>query len=274
MHNVRGRRDKELPMQDQDFEGRVALVTGSTGGVGFEVARRLAERGATVVINGRSVASGEAALARLRGQCARVHLAVGDCGDAAQAARVVREAGAVAGRLDIVVSAGAQGSVPPKPFAEMTAEEIVQAHQSRFLPRIFPVHAAVPLLREHGGSVVMLGTDAARHPTPGESVVGAVGAGVILMTKALAKEFSRWRIRVNGVAMTLTSGTTSWDRIFGGGERFQAHLFGKLNERFPSGRAPTVEEVAAVVVFLASDAAAQVTGQTVSVNGGLSFGGW
>lgn len=103
--------------------------------------------------------------------------------------------------------------------------------------------------------------------------MGAAGAGVILMTKTLAKELSRWRIRVNGVAMTITSGTPSWDRIFAT-ESFQQKLFDKALQRFPAGRPPAVEEVADAVTFLASDAAGQITGQTLSVNGGLSFGGW
>ena len=256
------------------LEGRVALVTGSSGGVGFQVAGMLAARGATVVINGRGLARGEAALKDLQDLPGQVHLVTGDCIDPTEAARVVQQAAAIEGRLDILVSAGAEGSVPPKPFAEMSAQEIITAYQTRLLPRILPVHAAVPFLRRQGGSVVMLTTDAARHPTPGESIVGAVGAGVILMTKALAKEFSRWHIRVNSVAMTLTSDTPSWSRIFGGEAEFQQQLFAKLNDRFPGGRAPTAQEVAQVVTFLASDAAAQVTGQTVSVNGGLSFGGW
>ena len=262
------------PSESTGLEGRVALLTGSTGGVGLQAALGLAARGATVVLNGRSRERGEAALAQVRQVSPRAHLVTGDCADATEAARVVAEAAAWGTRLDIVVSAGAEGRVPPKPFAEMSADEIVTAWQSRLFPRIFPVHAAVPHLRERGGAVVMLTTDAARHPTPGESVVGAVGAGVILMTKALAKEFSRWRIRVNSVAMTLTSETPSWDRIFGGQAAFQRELFAKLNDRFPAGRAPSAQEVAQVVVFLASDASAQVTGQTVSVNGGLSFGGW
>ena len=118
----------------------------------------------------------------------------------------------------------------------------------------------------------MLTTDAARHPTPGESIVGAAGAAVMLLTKALAREFSRWDVRVNAVAMTITSDTPSWDRIFAS-ESFQSRLFTKAVERFPRGRPPSAGEVADVVVFLAADAG-QVTGQTTSVNGGLSFGGW
>jgi 2-hydroxycyclohexanecarboxyl-CoA dehydrogenase len=76
------------------------------------------------------------------------------------------------------------------------------------------------------------------------------------------------------VSLTLTSDTPSWERIFGSDKTFQSKLFGKLSERFPWGRPPSAEEVARVAVFLASEESAQVTGQTISVNGGLSFGGW
>lgn len=254
--------------------GRVALITGSTAGVGWHAAHQLAQLGATVVINGRDAQRGDNALKSLRQITARAHLVTGNCMDPTDAARLVSEAAAFEGRLDIVISAGAEGSVPPTPFSEMRADDIVTAYQTRLLPRILPVHAAIPHLRKHGGSVVMLTTDAARHPTPGEAIVGAVGAGVILLTKALAKELASARIRVNSVAMTLTADTPSWDRIFGGEAQFQKELFAKLSRRFPGGRPPSAEEVAQVVTFLARDASAQVTGQTISANGGLSFGGW
>ena len=93
------------------------------------------------------------------------------------------------------------------------------------------------------------------------------------MTKVLAKEFSRFKIRVNSIALAVASGTPTWDRNLAG-EGFQRDLFTKVVERFPFGRPPSADEVATAAVFLASDAAAQVTGQTISVNGGLSFGGW
>jgi 2-hydroxycyclohexanecarboxyl-CoA dehydrogenase len=260
-------------VQYENLNNKVALITGASGGLGLHVAEKLAASGATVVINGRSLENANKAAAELRKTSSAVSVAIGDCGDYEQAISVAAKAAEINGGIDILVSAGAQGSVPPTPFAEMTGQDLVSAFQSRFFPRVFPVHAALPFMRERGGSVVMVGTDAGRYPTPGESIVGAVGAGVILLTKALAKEFSRWNIRVNSVALTLTSGTPSWDRIFSD-EQFQNRLFSKLADRFPSGRPPTAEEVARVAVFLASDEAAQVTGQTISVNGGLSFGGW
>jgi 2-hydroxycyclohexanecarboxyl-CoA dehydrogenase len=255
------------------FEGKAALVTGGSGGVGFRIAERLAEAGACVFINGRSAERGEQAAAKLRASGQDAQFVAGDCASYPEVSAVVETVRSRAGRLDILISAGAEGEAEPTPFAEMTPEQIERAFRSRLLPRIFPVHAALPALRENGGSVVMLTTDAARHPTPGESVMGAVGASVILMTKALAKELVRDKIRVNGVALTITSDTPSWDRIFAQ-EGFQRGLFSRAVERFPLGRPPSAHEVAAVAVFLASDDAAQVTGQTISVNGGLSFGGW
>ena len=80
-------------------------------------------------------------------------------------------------------------------------------------------------------------------------------------------------MRVNAVSMTLTSDTHSWNTIFGE-DSFQKTLLEKAAARFPFGRPPTAQEVADVAVFLASSKAGQVAGQTVSVNGGLSFGGW
>jgi 3-oxoacyl-[acyl-carrier protein] reductase len=262
----------EASTRNADLAGKVALVTGGTAGVGLETGLRLARRGAQVVVTGRSQETGARAMAQLRSVSDLTSFETGDAGDPASITGLVDRVVAAHGGIDILVSAGSPHDVGPTPFAEMEMEELKRAFDSRIYARIFPVRAAIPALRERGGSVVMLATDAARHPTPGESVMGAVGAAVILMTKALAREFSRWNIRVNSVAMTITSGTPSWDRIFAE-ESFQSRLFSKAVERFPQGRPPSAGEVADVAVFLAADAA-QVTGQTISVNGGLSFGGW
>ena len=257
-----------------DLQGKVALVSGGTAGVGLESALRLAARGASVVVTGRTPARGAEALERLGAVSSGARFESADAGDSQSMTEVIeRVASDHGGGIDIVVSAGAGHEVGPMPIAEMSAEQIHRAFDTRLYPRIIPVHAAIPALRVRGGSVVMLTTDAARHPTPGECVMGAAGAAVILMTKAMAREFSRWGIRVNSVAMTITSDTPSWDRIFAN-PSFQHKLFSKAVERFPQGRPPTAGEVADVVVFLASDQSAQVTGQTLSANGGLSFGGW
>jgi len=255
------------------FEGKAALITGGSEGIGLRVAEQLAEAGAGVFINGRSAERGERAVAQLAKISQDVQFVPGDCVSYQDVAGVVDTVRSSAGRLDVLVSAGAEGDIGPTPFAKLTPEQIESEFRKRLFPRIFPVHAAYPALRESGGAVVLLTTDAGRFATPGESVLGAVGASIIMMTKALAKEFSRDKIRVNSIALALTSDTPTWDKAFAE-EGFWRNLGTKVVERFPFGRPPTADEVAAVAVFLASDAAAQVTGQTISVNGGLSFGGW
>ncbi len=258
---------------EKDLVGKRAVVTGGSSGIGLAIARLMAERGASVVVSGRSAERGAAAVRELREIGAEAEFVEGDMGDYAASEAVVGAAVSRFGGLDMLVSAGAAGPFGPKLFAEMTPEELESSFSMRFFPRIYPVHAAIPALRESNGSVVLIGTDAARHTTPGEAIIGAVGASIILMTKALAREFSRWNIRVNGLALTLTSDTPSWDRIFAKAD-FENKVFSKALDRFPAGRAPTADEVAKVAVFLASGDAGQVSGQTVSVNGGLSFGGW
>ena len=177
---------------------------------------QLAEAGAHVFVNGRSGERGERAQARLREISPDARIIAGDCASYQDAAAVVDAARSAAGRLDILISAGAEGETGPTPFAEMTPQQIEGEFRKRLFPRIFPVHAALPALRENGGSIVLLTTNAGQFATPGESVLGAVGASVIMMTKALGKEFSRYKIRVDGIALALTSGTPTWDRLFAG----------------------------------------------------------
>lgn len=259
---------------EQDWAGRRLLVTGGTSGTGLRTALTAAARGARVVVNGRDPERGREALALLRDTGAEAHLVLGDCFSYDVAGEVVSEAVGLLGGLDVLVSAGARGKGDPKPFGDMSSDEIVSGLTTRFLARVHPVHTALPHLRAGvRPSIVLLTTDAGRHATRGESIVGAYAAAVISFTKTLAREESRAGVRVNAVSMTLTAGTQSWESIFGD-DSYQKDLFAKAVERFPFGGAPTAQEVADAVVFLSSARAAQVTGQTLSVNGGLSYGGW
>lgn len=258
----------------QIWSNKTVLITGGTSGTGFRAAQRFLDGGANVVVNGRSPERGQEALEALRKHSPRVALSIADCADHAEATRAVEETVTAFGGIDVLVSAGASVQGSPKPFADMSPDEIRNGVMTRFLARMYPVHAAIPLLRARPGScVVLLTTDAARHATSGETMIGAYAAGVIQTTKTLARELSRDRVRVNAVSMTLTAGTRSWDKIFRT-ESFEKRLFEKAVSRFPFGNAPDAEDVANAVVFLASPGAAQITGQTISVNGGLSFGGW
>ena len=261
-------------MAEQDMQGLRALVTGGTGGVGLAIALGLARRGAVVAVTGRNAERGAAAARELEAVRPGCTFIQGDAGQPDSVSEGCAKAAQHMGGIDLLVSSGAEGKIGPTLFADMTARQIAENFDSRVLARIYPVHAAIPHLRQsERASVLMITTDAARHPTPGESIIGAAGAAVILLTKALARELARDRIRVNSLALTLTSDTPSWDRIFSKAS-FENRLFSKALERFPQGRAPAAAEVAEAALFLCSAGAAQITGQTLSVNGGLSFGGW
>lgn len=198
----------------------------------------------------------------------------GNAGQYDDITRVVKAVEQRLGPLDILVCSGGTETAGPTLFHEMKPEDFTKAFEARYLPRVFPVHAALPGMRERQrGSIVLVTTDAGRYPNPGASLNGSIGAATILTTKALAREFARWKIRVNCVALTLTSDTPRFDEIFSK-PSFENRLFSKALSQFPFGSAPTAKEVARVAAFLASDEACQVTGQTISVNGGLSFGGW
>lgn len=261
-------------METGDLTGRVALVTGSTSGIGIRIVEALLDRGARVCVNGRNPDAGAAALKRLSTAGGDVIFEQGDAGHYDEITRVIESAEEHLGPIDILVCSGGRELPGPTPFADLKPEDILGTFETRYLPRVYPVHALLPRLRERErGSIVFIGTDAGRHATPGEAVIGSWGAAMIMLTKGLAREFARWKIRVNCVALTLTSDTIRYGEVFAE-PGFQKNLFTKALAKFPFGAPPSASEVASVVAFLASDEAAQVTGQTISVNGGLSFGGW
>lgn len=255
----------------QQLYGQVAWVTGGTAGVGLAVAHALLAAGAQVVVAGRDANRGQQALERLAHPSAS--LVVGDGADPQQARAMAEQVVTLHGRLDIVVASG--GAVDEKPglFHEVSDAHFTEVYRHQFLNRVFPVRAALPYLRERGGCVLFIGTDAGRHATVGETLHGSLGAATIMLTKTLAREFSRWDIRVNGLALTLTAGTEAFDKVMARGDWLTA-LYEKAVRRFPRGRPPLADEVAQAALFLVSPQARQVTGQTISVNGGLSFGGW
>lgn len=258
----------------RNLSGRIALVVGSTESIGFRVAERLARDGARVVLNGRNSELGLQAVDRLAAQRLEASFEQADATDHDAVAAMVDRVERTVGPIDLLASIGGSARPGPTPFLDLQPGDMAKALEGRILPRLYAAHAVGLRMRDRKrGAMVLVASDAGRHPTPGESLIGAAGAAVILLTKALAREFSRWNIRVNCMALTLTADTPRYDKIFSQ-PGFSNTLFSKALEKFPAGRAPTASEVADVAAFLLSDDALQVTGQTISVNGGLSFGGW
>lgn len=261
-------------MATGDMSGKRVLVSGGTSGLGFSAAKQMAQRGATISMTGRNKDKGPDAIERLKALgAADAFFFQGNAGNSDDVQRITAEAAERMGGIDVLISAGAESRGNMKPFASFTSQQIVDVFNTLMYPRILPVHAAIPYLQKsEASSIVMLASDAARHITPGEGLVGAIGAVVIILTKSLARELGRDRIRVNSIALTITSDTPGWERAFA--NEFSAKVFQKAVDRFPFGRAPSADEVARAMVFLASDEASQISGQTISVNGALSFGGW
>jgi len=156
----------------------------------------------------------------------------------------------------------------PRPFHELpydAIDHLINAHLSSV---IYTCRAAMPhMMQRGGGSIINIASDAAKIATPGEAVIGAGKAGVVMFTRTLALEASRHGIRVNAITPSIVRGTAAYDRAMAG--EFSRKVFQKAESRARLG-VVTVDELAPLAVFLASPASRKITGQAISVNGGIS----
>lgn len=253
----------------QDAASRAALITGGTSGIGFQTARRLGEAGfGVLVINGRNAERGAAAAARLREEFpgAVVVFAQADASTAEGAARLAQACREHAPQgMDVLVNS-AGGDLMPKLFHQLSPEEIEAVVRHWLFSVLHVCHAILPLIRK-GGAIVNVASDAAKVPTVGETVIGAALAGITMFTRALAMEAKRNGIRVNAVTPSLVEGTATTERIYA--DPFSTKLFTKAKAAAHLG-VPEAGDVADTIAFLASPNAKLVTGQLVSVNGGIS----
>ena len=250
--------------------GDGVVVLGGTAGIGWETAAQFAEQGCRVALIGRDAAKGEAACASLRSRVAgaEVHYIEADASDAEAAAQAAADAAALLGGIDVLVCAsGGAGSL--RLVHQMRADTIAITISSFVLPPLHLCHAVLPGMRAAGrGAVVLVASDAARVPTPGESVIGAAMAAITMFGKTLALEAKRDGVRVNILTPSLVANTPGAERIEA--SPFAAKIFAKAAQQASLGVAEP-EDLAAMAVFLAGPGAAKVTGQVIRVNGGISI---
>ena len=262
---------QEVSNVHKPLAGKRALLTGSTSGIGLETAARLAESGVSrLVINGRDRERGERARQTLAERAPGVDAAfVASDVSTPEGARALIEGALdhLGGGIDILVTC-AGGDHAPTLFHETSLDEIEAVVRHWLLGTLHCCRLALPHVAD-GGAIVTVASDAAKVPTPGESVIGAAMAGIAMFSRTLAMEAKRRRIRVNVVTPSLVRNTLTHDRITAGG--FSARLFEKVAAAAHLG-VPEPADVAALITFLAMPHAAKLTGQAISVNGGISAG--
>ena len=246
------------------FEGRVAIVTGAGSGIGRATALDLAREGATVVVADIDVGRARSVEEEIKG-FGKAYARRIDVTDAAAARELAKAINHDLGRIDILVSnAGWDRAMPFLDTDESFWDRVIAINLRGHLAM---THAVVPHMKERGwGRIVTVASDAGRVGSTGEAVYSGAKGGVIAFTKALAREVARHGINVNCVAPGLTD-TPLLAGITEGADKLMAAIIRSI----PLGRVGKPEEVARAILFFASPDADYVTGQTLSVNGGLTM---
>jgi 3-oxoacyl-[acyl-carrier protein] reductase len=243
--------------------GKVAVVTGASKGIGAEIARRLAAEGAAVVVNYASDREGaDKVVADIVGADGRAVAVQGSVARSADVNRIFAQAKSAFGTVDILVNNA--GVYQFGGIEEVTEDEFRRQFDTNVLGLLLATKAAVAQFGPEGGSVINIGSAASRVTPPGSAIYTATKAAVDAITRVLAKELGRRKIRVNSInpGVVETQGTHTAGVI---GSDFEA----QAKQQTPLGRTGQASDIAPVAVFLASDDSHWVTGETLVVSGGL-----
>lgn len=241
--------------------GRTALVTGSTGGLGVAIATALANEGTFVVVSGRDKQRGDAVVADIRSTGGQADFVAADISAGETEVRRLAEhaTAAAGGHIDILVNNAAL-LMMPKPTADIDERELQDTFSVNvFAPFLLTGLLASAMAERGNGAVVNIGSNTGLRGSAGSAVYSGNKAILHSFTKSWADEYGPAGVRVNAVA----PGPISTERA----KEFAEHVAPML-ARIPSRRMTTPEEVAASVVFLAGDDAANIHGAILSVDGG------
>jgi NAD(P)-dependent dehydrogenase (short-subunit alcohol dehydrogenase family) len=248
-------------MNERRFEGKVALVTGGNSGIGLAVARALVGEGAKVVVSGRNEAALAAAVRELGASARGVAADTGRLDGIDRVVAATREFGA--GRLDVLFCNAGIGAFGP--IATITEQKWDELMGVNLKGLYFTVQKSLPLMGR-GGAIVLNASVAASKGDPGGSMYAASKAAVRSLGRSLGAELVAAGIRVNVVSPGPIE--TPIFANAGMNDKQVADLKVAWSDRNPMKRFGTPDEVAATVLFLASDAASYVTGIELLVDGG------
>ncbi|GLU51504.1 SDR family NAD(P)-dependent oxidoreductase [Dyadobacter frigoris] len=242
---------------------KVAIVTGASKGIGASIAKYFAAEGAKVVVNYASGKEGADKVVKSIIDSGGTAISVqGDVSKEADIIRLFEETKNAFGTLDILVNNA--GIYQYAPIELVSAESIHQHFNINVLGSVLAIREAVKLFGDKGGNIINISSGASNTPLATGSVYSATKAALDAVTISLSKEFSGKNIRINSIlpGIVETEGSHSAGFI---GSDFEA----KLVASTPLGRTGQPEDIAKVAVFLASDDSAWITGEKISVSGGI-----
>ncbi|MFQ5826222.1 MAG: 3-oxoacyl-[acyl-carrier-protein] reductase [Dehalococcoidia bacterium] len=248
-----------------DLSNRVAIVTGSSRGIGRAVALKLAERGAAVVVNGlRDQSSVDRVVAEIQAGQGRAVGILADVSSAQDIPRLVEAATSQFGRIDILVNNA--GIVRDELLVRMKEEDWDQVLSTNLRAAFLCIRAVLRyMIRQRWGRIINITSVAGLIGNAGQANYASAKAGLIGLTKTIAREVASRGITANAIA----PGFIDTDMT----QRLGEELRGGLVKQIPLGYIGSTEDVAQAAVFLASEEAKYITGQVLNVDGGLVMGG-
>jgi NAD(P)-dependent dehydrogenase (short-subunit alcohol dehydrogenase family) len=246
------------------FREKAAIVTGGSRGIGRGIAHTLATEGATVALIAKNMETGNKAAARIEADGGKAFFLQADVSDKDQVLHAVSETVQRLGRVDILVNNA--GIHTQAPFDQETRSDWQTLFEVNVLGTVFPSQAVVPYMIEQGGGrIVHISSKAAVVGEPGHVAYSASKGAVLSLTRAMAVDLAPHNITVNAVC----PGPVVTDMLLAAVPDAAGRQ--ALAQKAPLGRLGQPEDVAAAVLYLASDGAGWCTGQAISVDGGLSI---
>lgn len=244
------------------MDNTIAVVTGAGRGIGQAIAETLSSRGATVIAADLDESSAQLVAARLGGEAAAMSV---DVADKASVHTMIAETIAAHGRIDVLVNNA--GWDKAGPFVESDPDDWQRAVNINLFGALNACHETLPhMIERRSGRIVNIASDAGRVGSSGEAVYAAAKGGIIAFSKTIARESARYGINVNCVSPGPTD-TALFEAVTDGNDTLREGLI----KAIPFRRLGQPDDLAQAVAFLASEQASYITGQTLSVSGGLTM---